>query len=624
MDSEKLLDTINSPDDLKKLDYKQLDRLCGEIREMMINSISKTGGHLASNLGVVELTVAIHKVFHSPDDQIVWDVGHQCYTHKILTGRADKFNTLRQEGGLSGFPKPCESEHDAFIAGHSSTSISAALGLAKAKSLQGNNDDYTIAVIGDGSLTGGLAYEALNNAGRSHEKLIVILNDNKMSISKNVGAVARHLAVTRSKPLYFRIKLGVERFLLKIPKIGRTIAGWIIRFKAWIKSILYNNTLFENMGFAYLGPVDGHDIKTLCEVLQSSKNIRRPVVLHVCTTKGKGYSFAENDPKHFHGIGCFDIQTGDDEHSSNNFSEYFGQALCEFAEKDDRICAITAAMVPGTGLSKFAKLYRERLFDVGIAEAHAATFSAGLAKNGMLPVFAVYSTFAQRCYDQIIHDAALQKLNVVFAIDRAGIVGEDGETHQGLFDAAFLNSIPNVTILAPSSYIEIRDMLYKAIYQIDGVVALRYPRGSEYKLPDDYIYEGEKWSVYGNKHAKYAIVTYGRIFANACNAAKMATEHGIDICILKLNTIKPISKDAIQYSLKFDKIFFMEEGMGQGGIGEHFLNLLNKEKYHGDFIFTAITDEFVPQSTVQRGLEKYSLDANGMFNTILEECRNDR
>lgn len=617
-----LLYSINSPEDLKKLTVDQMNILAGQIRELLIQTISQNGGHLASNLGVVELTIALHKIFNTPNDQIVWDVGHQCYTHKILTGRRDRLNTLRQEGGLAGFPKPCESPYDSFVAGHSSTSISAALGLAKAKTLQGKND-FTIAVIGDGSLTGGMAYEALNNAGRSRDRLIVILNDNKMSISRNVGAIARHLAVRRSKPGYFRFKNHVERTLARIPKIGHKLSRGIIKTKAVIKNVLYNNTLFENMGFAYLGPVDGHNLKQLCEVLESCKTVKRPVVLHVCTVKGKGYTFAENDPKHYHGISPFNILTGDDEAHADGFSEVFGHELCSLAQKDDTICAISAAMVPGTGLAEFEKQFGNRLFDVGIAEAHAATFAAGLAANGMKPVFAVYSSFSQRCFDQIIHDVAIQKLNVVFGIDRAGFVGEDGETHQGLFDAAFLNTVPNITVLCPAYFDEMRHMLKMAFYDIAGPVCLRYPRGGEGAKPKNYKYDNKPYTVYGNKNAKNVLVTYGRIFSNACVAVDRANADGLDVCVLKINRIKPIDEQAILLAKNKANVIFMEEGVGQGGIGEHFCYMLNQQGFNGRFMLNAVSDEFVAQGKVNNVLKRYKLDEDGMHDILTKTCRNE-
>ncbi|MCI8496916.1 MAG: 1-deoxy-D-xylulose-5-phosphate synthase [Clostridiales bacterium] len=615
----KLLPSIHSPDDVKKLPFDSLQDLCGEIREELIHVISKNGGHLASNLGVVELTVALHRVFQSPQDQIVWDVGHQCYPHKLLTGRCDRFDTLRQENGLSGFCRPQESEHDPFISGHSSTSISAALGLARAKTLRGDLS-YTIAVIGDGALTGGLAYEALNNAGRSRDRLIVILNDNRMSISRNVGAVARHLAVIRSKPGYFKLKSSVWNMLERMPRAGKGIEKYIIRMKASLKNMLYNNTIFENMGFAYVGPVDGHNLHTLCDVLSSCRTVHRPVLLHVCTTKGKGYPYAEDDPSAFHGTPGFNVETGDAAPAGECFSSRFGDALCRFAQKDSRICAVTAAMAPGTGLSPFARQFKNRFFDVGIAEQHAVTFCSGLAKNGMMPVFAVYSTFLQRSYDQLVHDAALQNVHMVLGIDRAGIVGEDGETHQGILDVSFLSSIPDVTILSPSYYEELDRMLEDALYRYDGVVALRYPRGREPYRPDDFAGSSEAFDCYGDASSRTVIVTYGRLFGEACRARKMLAERGIKAAVLKLNRIHPLDESCLNQLARDGHVFFFEEAVKRGSVGEHFGLKLFETGYKGRFYHQAVNDCFVPQATVQSTLSHLGLTAEKMAGLILREC----
>ena len=483
MDS--LLNKIESPDDLQALSLKQMDELCGEIRDLIIKTVSDNGGHLASNLGVVELTVALHRVFHSADDKIVWDVGHQAYTHKILTGRRDRISTIRTKDGLSGYPNRAESSYDPFNTGHSSTSISAALGIASAKMISGQ-PGHVIAVIGDGALTGGLAYEGLNNAGRFPKNLIVILNDNKMSISRNVGSMARYLAHIRTKPGYFRVKGNLETFVDHIPLIGTPIHHFISKSKAALKQVLYDNTIFEDMGFYYYGPFDGHNLKQLIDVLENAKNIDHPILLHVLTQKGKGYPFAEQNPGTFHAISSFDIETGKSESSGENFSSVFGTHICNLAARDDRICAITAAMQLGTCLTGFAKQFPTRFFDTGIAEEHAVTFAGGLAAGGMLPVFAVYSSFLQRGYDQIIHDVALQRVKVVFAIDRAGLVGEDGETHQGIFDAAFLNSVPGISVYAPAYYDELYFAFNQALYHCDGTAAVRYPRGRQMFRPYDF------------------------------------------------------------------------------------------------------------------------------------------
>ena len=424
------LDEVNSPKDIKKLNIDQLNELCGEIRQKMIETVSKNGGHLASNLGVVELTVALHMVFNSPTDQIVFDVGHQCYTHKILTGRKDEFDTLRTEGGISGFTRPVESEHDIFSSGHSSTSISAAIGLAKAKKLRGEKGKV-IAVIGDGALTGGLAYEALNNSGNENSNLIVVLNDNNMSISQNVGSLAKNLTTIRTNPRYFTFRSKVTRWLAKLPKVGSQLTRTITLINKKIRKSVYKNTFFEDLGFRYYGPIDGHDLDALIDVLNVAKVHNHSVLIHINTVKGKGYDFAEKNPSKYHGIGKFNVNTGEPIPSGETFSGHFGQNLCSLAKNDTRICAVTAAMATGTGLVDFSREYSDRFFDVGIAEEHAVVFSSGLAKNGMIPFFAVYSTFLQRSYDQLIHDVAMQDLKVVFCIDRAGFVGEDGESHQG-------------------------------------------------------------------------------------------------------------------------------------------------------------------------------------------------
>ncbi|MBP1592464.1 MAG: 1-deoxy-D-xylulose-5-phosphate synthase, partial [Oscillospiraceae bacterium] len=452
--NETKLEKIDLPGGLKDLSIEECRDLCKDIRNILIRTVSKNGGHLASNLGVVELTLAIHRVFNSPDDKIVWDVGHQAYTHKILTGRLDRFSTLRQENGISGFPKPNESEHDAFVSGHSSTSISVACGIAEAMKLE-NKNNHAVAVIGDGAFTGGLAYEGLNNAGKSHSNLIVILNHNGMSISKNVGALAKYLSAIRNKEGYMNTKNAVDQVLKKTPVVGQPISKVLSASKSAIKGAVLkgSNTMFEDLGFEYLGPVDGHDIEAVEEVLKVAQAMHKPVFVHVNTIKGKGYTPAEKNPGEYHGIPRFDIATGNPEVSSvDSFSSEFGRELAAIAGENDKLCAVTAAMKYGTGLQFFAAKYKERFFDVGIAEQHAVTYCAGLASMGMVPVFAVYSSFLQRAYDQIVHDAALSGCHMVIGIDRAGFVGEDGETHQGVFDVPMLTSVPGVTIFSPSGY----------------------------------------------------------------------------------------------------------------------------------------------------------------------------
>lgn len=608
------LENINSPKDIKKLNIDELDALCGEIREVMIDTVSKNGGHLASNLGAVEITVALHKVFNSPSDQIVFDVGHQCYTHKILTGRKEKFSTLRTEGGISGFTRPCESKHDIFSSGHSSTSISAAIGLAKAKTLNGDKGKV-IAVIGDGALTGGLAYEALNNAGNEHNNLIVILNDNNMSISDNVGSMAKNLNHIRISPKYFTFKSKVQRALAKMPKIGAQVQRFITLTNSKIRKKLYHSTMFEDLGFRYYGPIDGHDMESLIDVLTVAKAHNHSVLIHINTLKGKGYEFAEKYPSKFHGIGKFNIETGEPLSSGKNYSAVFGDYLCELANKDKRICAITAAMSTGTGLVDFSKKFPERFFDVGIAEEHAVTFSSGLAKNGMIPFFAVYSTFLQRSYDQLVHDVAMQDLKVIFGIDRAGFVGEDGESHQGVFDTAYLMSVPNLTVFAPSSYAELRDMMYQAAYREQHAVAIRYPRGGEGKIIDGYTYERADYDVFGDTTAEKCIVGFGREFLNVYEALGELD----NTFAIKLNKIKPINPNITELLKNTKYVYFFEEGIKSGGVGECFGSMLAESDVSAKYRHICVEDEFIKQASVESQLKKYKLDKDSIINTVNQD-----
>ncbi|MCM1285641.1 MAG: 1-deoxy-D-xylulose-5-phosphate synthase [Acetobacter sp.] len=608
-----ILENINSPKDVKKLSISELEELCSEIREFMISSVCDTGGHLASNLGVVELTVALHKVFSSPTDQIVFDVGHQCYTHKILTGRKDQFNTLRQENGISGFTRPVESEHDIFSSGHSSTSISECIGLAKANQIKGEKGK-AVAVIGDGALTGGLAYEALNYAGNANCNLIVILNDNNMSISQNVGSIAKNLTTIRTSHKYVTLKSKIQRGLSRIPKIGNEISRFFKLINSQIRKRVYNATFFEDLGFRYYGPIDGHDIEALIDVLNVAKAHNHSVLIHINTVKGKGYMPAEKNPTQFHGIGKFDVSTGIAKKGCKNFSSVFGETMCKFAEKDSRICCVTAAMSEGTGLVNFSQKYPKRFFDVGIAEGHAVTFSSGLAKNGMIPVFAVYSTFLQRSYDQLIHDIAMQNLKVILAVDRAGFVGDDGESHQGLFDTSYINSVVNMTIFAPAYYDELESMFYDGIYKTDGAVAIRYPRGSEGFKPENYRYEHKAYDIFGNTDSKNCIITYGREFSNCIEALDKID----DAFIIKINRIKPIDKEIYKYTDKCNNIFFFEESVRTGSIGQTFSEGLLETGYNGSFKHICVNDEFVKQASVDSQIKKYKLD----INSIIEEVKN--
>ncbi len=606
-----VIDGVNSPKDLKKLNYNELNTLCEEIRQLLISTVSHTGGHLASNLGVVELTVAMHRVFNSPNDQFVFDVGHQCYTHKILTGRKDSFSTLRTQGGISGFTRPVESDHDIFSSGHSSTSISAALGLAKAKQLRGEKGNV-IAVIGDGALTGGLAYEALNNCAKNNPNLIVILNDNNMSISQNVGSMAKNLTTIRTSVKYVAIKSRLQRLIAGIPKIGDSLNRAITAAIAGIRKHVYKSTFFEDFGFKYYGPIDGHDLDSLIDVLTVAKAQNHSVLIHINTVKGKGYNPAEKNPTQFHGIGKFDINTGEPKAAGKTFSDCFGETVCNFASSDNRICCVTAAMAEGTGLCTFAKKYPKRFFDVGIAEQHAVTFSSGLAKNGMIPVFAVYSTFLQRSYDQLIHDVAMQGLKVIFAIDRAGFVGSDGESHQGVFDTAYLNSVVGMTIFSPSYYQELEAMLYEGIYKINGAVAIRYPRGRENDIPDGYIYNHEEYSIFGDKDASKCIVTYGRLFGECYSAL----ENLSDTFIIKLNKIKPISKCVLNELTHCKKIYFYEEGIRSGGIGQTFASMLSENKINAQYKHIAIDDEFIKQADVDTQIKTYKMDKDSIISEV--------
>lgn len=609
------LSDINSPNDLKKLNINDLDILATEIRQVLIDTVSKNGGHLSSNLGAVELSIALHYMFDSPNDKIIWDVGHQVYTHKLLTGRLNDFSTLRTENGISGFTSPEESEHDIFYSGHSSTSISAALGIATAN-MNLSNDDYTIAVIGDGALTGGMAYEALNNAGRSGTKLIVILNDNEMSISENVGSMARYLAAIRTKPEYYQLKEKTENALHKIPVLGVGIANIISNVKTRLKNSMYKSTFFEELGFEYMGPIDGHNIEQLCEALDGAKVVNAPVLLHISTVKGKGYDFAEKSPSIYHGISKFDIETGEPKSSGTNFSAEFGDNLCTLAEKNKNICAITAAMSLGTGLKKFSENYSERFYDVGIAEEHAITFASGLAKGGMVPVVALYSSFVQRAYDQLVHDGTLQRQKLILAVDRAGFVGEDGVTHQGLLDVPLLNSIPDITIYSPFTYERMKYDFINAIDNANNLTVIRYPRGCEPVLTDGYKITENDFDVFGN--GKILLVSYGRVSAEILKAVERLRENKVEVTCIVLNKIKPISKEVIKIARDFEKIYFYEESEKSGGIGQSFAQMLYSVCYKGDYEHIAIEDEFVAHASVDSLMKKYGFDAESIVAKIME------
>lgn len=564
-----MLENINGHEDLLALSDDERKLLCDEIRQFLISSVSQTGGHLAGNLGAVELTVAIETVFNTNIDRLVFDVGHQSYVHKLLTGRRADFPHLRQFGGISGFPKPSESDADAFVAGHASSSVSIALGMARARTLLGQ-DYHVIALIGDGAATGGMAYEGLNDAAFSGEPMIVILNDNEMSIGKNVGGISRHLSKLRSSKKYLDAKRWYRRFIKSLPG-GNTLYGVTSRLKNRLKRFLLPSTIFENMGFSYLGPVDGHDVSGLISLLRTARDMQEPVLIHVVTKKGHGYSFAEKDPAKFHGIGKFDPSTGKKLGAPvKTFSDSFGEVMCDLAGKNRRVCAITAAMPGGTGLLQFTQQYPDRLFDVGIAEEHAVSMAGGLAKQGMIPVVALYSTFLQRGYDQLIQDIAMLHLHVVFAIDRAGLVGDDGPTHHGVFDVGFLRQIPGMTVLCPVSLAEQQAMIRWAVEQYDGPVAVRYPRGGErcYTGSDWHGLEGSQ-VIQHRRGMDVTLITYGTFLENAMQAARLLSEQGIEASVLRLLSVSDIAMAEISSKLDHsDTVIILEEVCAGSGIKE--------------------------------------------------------
>ena len=618
-----LLETIHSPADVKALDKAQLPQLCQELREFLIENVSRTGGHLASNLGAVELTVAIHRVFDTASDRLVFDVGHQCYVHKALTGRQELFSTLRQLDGLSGFPKPYESEHDAFIAGHASNSVSVALGMARGRTLQ--KKDYSVlALIGDGALTGGLAYEGLNNAGASGEPLIVILNDNGMSINPNVGAMPTHLSRLRSKPAYYHFKKWYRGLFGKRP-MENGLYRFSHRVKTALKKTLWpGSTLFEDMGFTYLGPIDGHDLPRLCDMLQWAREQNGPVLVHVHTVKGKGYPFAEQNPGKFHGINPFDPETGlVKKPGGESFSSVFGKALTDCAARDPRVCAITAAMTDGTGLSGFAREFPERFFDVAIAEGHGVSMAAGLASQGMIPVFAVYSTFLQRGYDQLIHDVALERLHVVFGVDRAGLVGPDGETHHGCFDPLFLCTIPSFTVLCPSNFAELRSMLKRAVFELDGPVAVRYPRGGEGAFREDRSAEPVARLRQGSD---VTLLSYGVLVNHLLEAAELLAAKGIRAEVLKLNQISPLDHGTVCQALGGRKtLLVLEDSFGAGCVGQRVAAILAE---HGQapeqLILKNLGKTFAPEGSVAELEHRFGLDAAGVAAAAEEAVKHGK
>ena len=605
----------NFPEDLRKMDYDELELLSYELRDFLIKSVSKTGGHLAPSLGVVEITVALHKCFNTPVDKLIWDVGHQSYVHKILTGRMETFGSLRQFGGLSGFPKTSESEFDSFDTGHSSNSISIGLGMATARDLRGE-DFNVVSIIGDGALSGGLAFEALNNAGSSKTNMIILLNDNGMSISKNTGGLSSSLGRITSTDKYIHTKTQIKKGLSKVPVIGDSVVSGIHHAKENIKYAVIDGILFEELGCKYIGPVDGHDIKALCETLEHAKSINGPVFVHAVTQKGKGYSKAEKNPNVFHGIGPFDVDSGKPLSKSKNdtYSAVFGKKMTELAKKDSRIVTVSAAMADGVGLTAFASKYNSRFFDVGIAEGHAITFAAGMASNGLKPFAAIYSTFLQRAYDEIVEDVCLQNLPVTLCIDRAGIVGEDGETHHGLFDISYLKNLPNMTVIAPSSASMLEQALEFA-QSIDGPCAIRYPRGEARKAPEVSFDVGKAVTL---KEGKDAVIwAFGSMVENALEAADLLAEEGMDVGVIDGIFIKPLDIFGLyQTAQKYPLIVTVEDGSTIGGIGETIRALLSDNETK--VINKGWPDRFIEHGSRQRLFAEYGLDAKGIAATVKE------
>jgi len=624
-----ILSKINSPIDLRKLPLEKLDELSSEVRQLVIDTVSETGGHLASSLGVVELTVALHYIFNTPEDKLVWDVGHQCYPHKILTGRRDKINTLRQFGGLSGFPNKDESPYDVMTSGHSSTSVSFALGLAAARDIEKKNNKV-IAVIGDGALSGGESFEAMNNAGQMGKDLIIVLNSNDMSISESVGALSSYLTRLISEPLFNKVRNELRTFVSRIPKVGPKVAKAARKFEEGLKNLIVPGIFFEELGFTYYGPIDGHDMKKLVAIFQRVSNLGGPRIVHVVTTKGKGYKPAESDPATFHGLKPFDKDNGIEEDKSNknqsndkiSFTQVFSDKICKLAKENDKIVAVTAAMPCGTGLDVFAKKYPERFFDVGIAEQHALTFSAGMAKEGLSPITAIYSTFLQRGYDQIFHDICLQELGVVLAIDRAGIVGQDGITHQGVFDIAYLRNLPKLVIMAPKDANDFEAMLDLAV-SLKKPVAIRYPRAKTKKPTSskpgtDNLKLGQAKVLKEGKDI--TIISCGPLANIALEAAAKLDKEKISVQVIDLRFIKPLDNKIIDYIKKTNKCFVtIEEGVRLGGAGSAVLELLEANKitdYKARLI--GLPDEFIEHGTREELFNKYGLTIENVTNKAKE------
>lgn len=613
-----ILDNINNPNDIKNIDPSKYQELSQEIRDFLIEKISKSGGHLGSNLGAVELTMALHLVADLPKDKIVWDVGHQSYTHKLLTGRREGFDNLRKFGGMSGFPKRKESDCDAFDTGHSSTSISAGLGLAKARDL--NGDDYGVfAVIGDGAMTGGMAFEAMNNAARLKTNYIIVLNDNNMSIAENVGGFSKYLRAIRTVDAYKNFKIGLEDSILKLPK-GDALLDTLKRYKSGFKQLVVPGMLFEDMGLTYLGPVDGHDINAMVKIFKEARKIPKCVLVHVLTKKGKGYAPAERHPARFHGAEPFDIETGlpSSNRTKANYTDVFSTVMLKLAERNPKVCAITAAMPDGTGLKRFASKYPDRFFDVGIAEEHAVTFAAGLAAGGLRPIVAIYSSFLQRAYDQIIHDVCIQNLPVVFAVDRAGIVGSDGETHQGIFDLSYLSSIPNMTVMAPKNKWELSDMLKFALTR-QTPIAIRYPRGLAY----DGLKDNRADIEYGKseiitEESGIALYAVGSMVKTACEVRDILLEKGIKSSIVNARFVKPIDEAMVDYlSSNHETIVTLEENVLSGGFGEKVLDYVYNNNLNVKVINIALPDDYVEHGNVALLAKEVGIDAVSIADRIM-------
>ena len=614
-----ILEKIKEANDVKQLSLSECEQLAQEIRDFLIRSLSETGGHLASNLGVVELTIALHRFLHFPEDKLVWDVGHQAYTHKILTGRKEQFANLRKTGGLSGFPKRKESDCDAFDTGHSSTSISAGLGLVQARDLKGENYQV-VSVIGDGALTGGMAYEALNNAAELKKNFIIILNDNEMSITRNVGGMSSYLDHIRMAAPYTELKMGVTNALKKIPKVGDGMVDALHKTKSSIKQLVIPGMLFENMGLTYLGPVDGHDMRQLGKVLQEAKRKQGPVLIHVLTEKGRGYEPAMRHPARFHGAAPYEIETGLPKSNGNpSYTDIFSTVMRKFGDREPDVVAVSAAMVPGTGLKRFGNMFPDRLFDVGIAEEHAVTFAAGLALGGLRPVVAIYSSFLQRAIDQILHDVCMQNLSVVFAVDRAGLVGSDGETHHGCFDLSYLSMMPNMTVMAPKNKWELSDMMKFAIRQ-NGPVAIRYPRGEAYTGLEEYRapIEMGKAEVL-EKGKEIAILAVGNMVRTAVQVTENLRKKGYEPTLVNMRFVKPLDTELLDI-IKEDHslIVTMEENVKSGGFGEQVMTYYGS-RMHGPAVrIVAIEDRFVPHGSVEDLMRQQQMDSDSVTERVLQ------